>query len=235
MKTIRKTLTFLFVASLTLLSCSDDDDSNYTCNELPTKVVEVVNPTTGKIWMDRNLGASRAATSMTDELAYGDLYQWGRRADGHQCRNSNTITTLSSTAQPDHGDFIIETVENDYNWGDPQNFDLWQGVNGINNPCPTGFRLPTIAELKAELFSWSSEDSAGAFASPLKFTMSGTRSVSGRILNGTPGESKNNYWSSTLNNGKYPRQLAIAVNSESTRYGPATGTFNGNAIRCIKN
>lgn len=42
-----------------------------------TVIMEVTNPVTGKIWMDRNLGATRAATSSTDALAYGDLYQWG--------------------------------------------------------------------------------------------------------------------------------------------------------------
>ena len=42
----------------------------------------VTNPITGRTWMDRNLGASQVATSYTDELAYGDLYQWGRLSDG---------------------------------------------------------------------------------------------------------------------------------------------------------
>jgi len=36
-----------------------------------TAVVEVTNPVTGKIWMDRNLGAERVATSSTD--AEGEL------------------------------------------------------------------------------------------------------------------------------------------------------------------
>ncbi len=39
---------------------------------------DVYNPATGKIWMDRNLGASRVAQSSIDEEAYGYLYQWGR-------------------------------------------------------------------------------------------------------------------------------------------------------------
>jgi hypothetical protein len=65
-----------------------------------TAVVDVVNPATGVTWMDRNLGASRAATSSTDADAYGDLYQWGRAADGHQKRTSSTRTTLSSSDQP---------------------------------------------------------------------------------------------------------------------------------------
>lgn len=32
-----------------------------------TEIVDVTNPATGQTWMDRNLGASRAATSPTDE------------------------------------------------------------------------------------------------------------------------------------------------------------------------
>ncbi len=62
----------------------------------PTDIVDVTNPTTGKTWMDRNLGASQAATSSNDAASYGDLYQWGRRADGHQCRTSATTVILSS-------------------------------------------------------------------------------------------------------------------------------------------
>ena len=38
-----------------------------------TTVVDVTNPTTGRIWMDRNLGATQVATSSTNANAYGDL------------------------------------------------------------------------------------------------------------------------------------------------------------------
>jgi hypothetical protein len=65
----------------------------------PTAIVDVTNPTTGKTWMDRNLGATQVATSSTDAAAYGDLYQWGRGNDGHQCRTSSTTTELSATDQ----------------------------------------------------------------------------------------------------------------------------------------
>lgn len=64
-----------------------------------TAVVDVTNPATGRTWMDRNLGASRAATSPTDAQALGDLYQWGRSADGHQKKNSPTTTHQSSSEQ----------------------------------------------------------------------------------------------------------------------------------------
>jgi hypothetical protein len=124
----------------------------------------VTNPATGKTWMDRNLGASQVATSSTDANAYGDLYQWGRGSDGHQCRNSPNTSTLSSTDQPGHGSFIFSPSD----WRSPQNGNLWQGLSGINNPCPSGYRLPTEAELNSERLSWISNNAAGAFASPLK-------------------------------------------------------------------
>jgi hypothetical protein len=67
----------------------------------------VVTSAGGSIWMDRNLGATQVATSSTDALAYGNLFQWGRGADGHQVRTSGTTTTLSSADQPGNSNFIL--------------------------------------------------------------------------------------------------------------------------------
>ncbi len=83
--------------------------------------------------MDRNLGAARVATSSTDASSYGDLYQWGRLTDGHQLRNSDVTTVLSTSDAPGHANFIIN-APTPFDWRSPQNDNLWQGVNGINNP-----------------------------------------------------------------------------------------------------
>jgi uncharacterized protein (TIGR02145 family) len=189
--------------------------------------VDVTNPATGKIWMDRNLGATQAATSSTDVNAYGDLYQWGRRSDGHQCRNSATTTTLSSTDQPAHGDFITINSGN-YDWRSPQNTNLWQGVNGINNPCPSGYRLPTDAELDAERSSWNQNNSAGAFASPLKLPMAGYRDLSSGSLAivGTYGA----YWSSTVNGTSSNLLDFNSSNAYMANYYRADGV----SVRCLK-
>ena len=114
------------------------------CNT-PTAIVDVVS-VTGKTWMDRNLGASQVAASSSDVDSYGDLYQWGRFSDGHQCRSSAITTTLSAGDQPGHGDFIV-SASSPKDWRTGQNDNLWQGVNGINNPCPNGYRVPTYANL----------------------------------------------------------------------------------------
>jgi hypothetical protein len=152
------------------------------CNGVQTAVVDVTNPITGKTWMDRNLGASRAATSISDTLAYGDLYQWGRGADGHQCRNSVTTTTLSTADQPGHGKFILAPTSPN-NWRSIQNDNLWQGLNGVNNPCPSAYRLPTHLELDAERMSWSQNNQMGAFGSSLKLSAAGYRAyTNGTVL-----------------------------------------------------
>jgi uncharacterized protein (TIGR02145 family) len=193
-----------------------------------TTVVDVTNPTTGKTWMDRNLGATQVATSSTDVNSYGDLYQWGRRADGHQCRTSSTTATLSSIDQPAHGDFII-APNAPYDWRSPQNVNLWQGVNGVNNPCPSTYRLPTDAELTAEHQSWGQQNSAGAFSSPLKLTMAGYRDGNGSGSLYDVG-SGGHYWNSTVS-GTYSPNLGFFGSSAYMGNG---GRGDGITVRCIK-
>ncbi len=191
----------------------------------PTAIVDVHNPLTGKIWMNRNLGAFQVAASSTDTSSYGDLFQWGRFADGHQCRTSATTTTLSSTDQPGNGNFILATGSpND--WRSPQNTNLWQGANGVNNPCPTGYRLPTDAEFDAERLGWGSNDAAGAFSSPLKLTVTGYRDYSNGSLSAV--NVFGNYWSSTIH-GTSSRGLSFSLNALSVIETRASGY----AIRCI--
>ncbi|MCX6251814.1 MAG: hypothetical protein NTX61_13810 [Bacteroidetes bacterium] len=168
---------------------------------------EVANQKTLKVWLDRNLGATRVAQSSTDYLAYGSLYQWGRLNDSHQCISwtgpnsgtpvNGTTTTKSSKDNPGNNKFI-KSLTNPFDWRVPQNNNLWQGASGINNPCPAGFRIPTNAEFIAEVASWSSANIAGAFASPLKWTMAGYRDFPDGALYiaGYAG----GYWSSTIAN-----------------------------------
>jgi len=203
-----------------------------------TEVVDVTNPVTGRTWMDRNLGASRPATDSDDPDAYGDLYQWGRAADGHQVVTWTSSTdgdvtpktsTLSITDTPGHGMFI-EASADPHDWRSSENFDLWQGVNGINNPCPLGYRLPTEAELDAERASWDTNSSAGAFDSPLKLPVAGQRNYgNGEVYSaGDTGS----YWSSTVHNSQSRLLLfdSGAGASITTR-----NRAHGSSVRCIKN
>ena len=186
----------------------------------------VFNPTTGKIWMDRNLGATQVATSSTDAAAYGDLYQWGRGADGHQIRTPLSATTTGQTSFSSPGPNFFKGSSNWYTGTDPDN--LWQGVSGVNNPCPTGYRIPTEAEWVAEHTSWTSQDQYGAFASPLKLPLAGYRYYSDGSLygDGTSGR----YWSSTVSStgARY-----LYFNSSNALLN-AFSRANGLSVRCLK-
>jgi uncharacterized protein (TIGR02145 family) len=193
---------------------------------------EVFNPKTGKIWMDKNLGASQVATSSTDADAYGDLYQWGRAADGHESRTSTTTSTNATSAVPNDGNawdgLFITEGSSPYDWLTPQDDNLWQGVSGTNNPCPSGYRLPTEAEWEAERQSWSSNDAAGAFASPLKLPVAGFRNRSSGSL-GNVGSS-GFYWSSTVD-GTDAGFLDF-VSSSAGMYSRSRAF--GKSVRCLK-
>ena len=208
------TLTRTVAASVIIAYCSGTGNN-------PTPVVEITSGT-GKVWMDRNLGASQVATSSTDASAYGDLYQWGRGNDGHQCRNSSTTSTLSTTNQPGHGLFILNLF--DWMHQSFENNNLWQGVNGINNPCPSGFRVPTEAEWIAERTNWGGGTTPAAFfSSILKLTVGGVRVDNGAIILTTG----NYYWSSTVNVHGDPISIEQTFQPRSES--------NGQSVRCIKN
>jgi uncharacterized protein (TIGR02145 family) len=199
------------------------------CASGPTVVVEVTNPSTGAVWMDRNLGASQAATSSTDANSYGDLYQWGRGKDGHQCRTSGTTATQSSTDQPGHDLFIIDGSAAPYDWRNPQNDNLWQGVNGINNPCPTGFRIPTSIEFSQELTTWSSLDATGAVLSNLKLPLAGYRVPNSGNIFATGSSAW--YWSTSINS-IYVNVLYFSIANANINTGFDRGY--GVPVRCIK-
>jgi hypothetical protein len=153
------------------------------------------------------------------------LYQWGRLKDGHQCRTSSTTATTSTTDVPGNATFITSGG----NWRTTQNDNLWQGVSGVNNPCPSGYRLPTETEADAERASWSTQNLAGAFASPLKFPSAGLRNgPNGLVSNGG---SDGLYWSSTVS-GTDSRDFGF--DSGATGFN-THNRARGHSIRCIKN
>ena len=177
-------------------------------------------------WLDRNLGASQVATSKTDSDSYGHLYQWGRLTDGHQIRTSGTTETLSTTDEPGHGDFILSSGD----WRDPQNNNLWQGVDGINNPVPPGWRLPTEAEWATERGSWNTQNPDGAFGSPLKLPMAGRRLRDTGALADVA--DRGLYWSATVS-GDFAR--ASGFRQANNDAGESSWwRAQGNSVRCVR-
>ena len=211
-------------------------DVTFTYNGDSVTYGVVGNNTTGECWLDRNLGATRVALSSTDSQAYGDLFQWGRPADGHQLINRTTGLPVNGTqtpavanVAPGTNTFIIPSADwSSIDANGATRSANW-GVSGSSNSCPTGFRVPTETELNAERTSWSSNNPAGAFASPLKLPVPGYRSGSNGSLGGVG--SYGFYWSSTVNSAM-SRILYFESGSAGMFSDNRAGGFT---VRCIKN
>lgn len=180
----------------------------------------------GHQWLDRNLGATQVATSKTDATAYGWRYQWGRYCDGHQVTSSATTSTLSDTDTPGHGNYILTSED----WRSTANNNLWQGLSGINNPCPANFRLPTSEELLAVFTAEGIGNADQAFNSTLKFTVGGSRRRN-------TGEYeyyalRGYYWTSTVSSN---RSSCVYFTETTLSTLPDYYRGSGMCIRCIKN
>ena len=122
-------------------------------------------------WATRNLGEGGKFVEKPEH--YGALYQWGRKADGHESRTNNSSkyptndhsseagvvsgTALDANGQvrvdhPAYGRFIKQNAQ-PFDWRSPQDDALWNAgtetdpIKTANDPCPCGWRLPTQTEL----------------------------------------------------------------------------------------
>lgn len=187
----------------------------------------ITSPVTGKIWMDRNLGASRACISLTDTQCYGDYFQWGRANDGHQKKETSTTITISPTVAVSDDKFILSTISDAYDWtsGDTTGAtrtSSWQKTDG-SSICPTGFRVPTSTELEAENI-----DSISKAFNNLKFPIAGYRDHEDGVIRG---DGKfGGVWSSSTN-GDNSMYLYFSNDTQDWNY---QSRARGRSVRCIK-
>ena len=209
----------------------------------------VVSPYTGKIWMLYNLGASnlpRYPSPNPDYDSYGYLYQWGRGNDGHSWIMNNvdfSSTTGKDIFHPSYdysgADYEKFRATGTVNWLSPDRDDLWQGTNGLNNPCPSGFRVPSSAEFFAETKNFSAQNITGAYNSFLKLPAVGWRNNFGSI-NGSGAYANHDagkYWTSTIaSGGGQIASFSVSLNITGTSLSTSQNRERayGMAVRCIK-
>ena len=193
----------------------------------------VVSPYTGKVWLDRNMGASRVCTGYNDTQCYGDYYQWGRYADGHEDNNSNLTTILATDVSIlGNGLFIASSTD----WASTDGNGSIRSVNWSKSDgtsvCPTGFRVPSVLELSEELFNIGSAEISNrddAFASFLKLPSTGSRYGGNMDSVGSWGY----IWSSSVY--EYDTSVSYSVNFDATgAYRQGSERAGGMPVRCIK-
>ena len=180
------------------------------------------------------------ATMATDTQAYGDYYQWGRLYDGHQA-SSSASTFATSTGDVPGNSLFIKNATTTFDWRNPKNDLLWQGVSGINNPCPSGFRLPTSTEwvyytYKAGITDINGSnrtcgsDCLNAFANTkLKLPVAGYRGNSSAAL-GSQG-SNGYYWSSSPGSAS---AYDLYFDASSVSLAGSDSRAYGFSVRCVE-
>ena len=193
----------------------------------------VTSPDTGKVWLDRNLGARQVCTSSTDEACYGDLYQWGRAKDGHESRTSGNKAILATTITPATSMFINSKSPWDWTSIDSSGasrIDAWAN-GGANDICPAGFSVPTEAELAADTISANITGNASAFSSFLRIPVAGYRDRENGSVSSV--RSSAYLWSRSAN-GVNGRGLNITVSIADFNSNNSNSRALGFSVRCIR-
>jgi len=197
----------------------------------------VISPYTGLGWLDRNLGAAQVCTLSTDTACYGDYYQWGRSADGHEASNSGLTSTASTTISTGHSLFITAFARYPADWLSygvdvdlTQRQSNWAKTDGTS-VCPAGFRVPTLTELLTETVDNGVTNDITAFASFLKIPSSGLRSASNGNLSTVSGFV--NIWSNSKDATSISSPSYLSIDTSSA-FGFSGDAASGKSVRCKK-
>jgi len=243
-------MAILFISQIFLLSCGNIKDTGTDSPETNTtdsssesiEIIHngttydfVISPYTGKVWLDRNLGAARVCEVYDDVACYGDYYQWGRNYDGHQDEMSETSGTQAVSLDNTSKDFIVSKHNFDYDWAygiDIQGIkrnENWSKIDG-SSICPAGYRVPSINELEAELIHDDVNSSSSVYKNFLKLPLAGYREYEQGLVvnNGEYGA----VWANNISNS--PQYTAfLSFGNQSVRSGYDHRAF-GFSVRCIK-
>jgi uncharacterized protein (TIGR02145 family) len=135
---------------------------------------------------------------------------------------------LSTSDNPGHKSFIAPAAD-PHDWRSDNNNTRWQSASSATNPCPYGFRVPTEAEMKAEMDAYKIINGSSNLASYHKFPFAGFRAAD----TGTPSNEGvgGYYWTSTITN-TYARYYYLDNNQVNAYSGRRSIGF---PVRCIKN
>ncbi|CAI9429809.1 Fibrobacter succinogenes major paralogous domain [Candidatus Ornithobacterium hominis] len=210
-----------------------------------------------RTWLNLNLGAAYAdinnpdfdptvnkvnktgETIHRDKNLYGSLYQWQRASDGHEFRDSETTPKLADTwtdTGEAAGKFITIGNNNDFNWvengkgASDSDLELWR-AGRVNNPCPSGFHVPTLEEWQQLINAVRSNNQMYTQNKLPNLAVAGYRSYNRNGLLDEVG-TEGHCWSSSVSNSNRAYHVSslsghITMNDSDRAIGLS--------VRCIKN
>ncbi len=194
----------------------------------------------GKTWLDRDLGSPKVCTNYMDSTCYGNLYQWGRGADGHQKRNSTAKSTnpdifpysspFYETSSSGQFDWLSTTGGNEETSGFITERQASWSSSTINSVCPTGWYVPSKSELTALASAEGIVGSATAFSSPLHFALSGSRSAGASLEHANV---EGFIWS-TDTSGKTNNTAEAFTYTDAGTLWSSAYRATGYSVRCLK-
>ena len=181
----------------------------------------------GYWWAPVNCGAKRIPTSGSDTNGQGNLYQWGRKDETNLGSSTSSSGPISNTT-PNNNIFYLGPTS-PWDWLTPQNSTLWNGSSkGSNDPCPTGWRVPTTSELgslgTASISNQLVKISCDSNCPQLIFPAFGYRTRTNGTMTDT--ETAYSYSSNTTGMRAYAYKIGNAIDE--------TARTNAYPIRCIK-
>ncbi len=190
-------------------------------------------------WAPVNYGATRVAQANDGKdmkvAGTGNLYQWGR----YEPTNHGTPVYSGpiSNTRPGNNYFYTGVSDTRWSWLSSDINTLWNGSSkGTNDPCPPGYRVPTIDEFMSIGNATEWDGSGGLYKvnaesgyPQLILPAAGYRpDTSGSTTDlGTKGY----YWSSSApSSGYVPFGIVRSTTLERT----SNGRAYANSVRCIK-
>ena len=202
-----------------------------------------------KIFMCHNLGANTSADPFVPSWELiGNYYQWGRNPSCFGRDGVDDANPCSSPVYGASGPWGTTTANDNAGtipgWSTTAAADgSWsEGSKTANDPCPAGFRVPTLTQLTALtnntlnprtlVGTWTS--STTNYRSGYKFGTSLLLSAAGARTSSTGGQNNRGiiggYWSTTMDTSTFAKHLFFGNTSVSVA---TSSRNNALPVRCI--
>lgn len=183
-------------------------------------------PLTGKWWAPVDVGANEI-------MARSHYYQWGARGDYYLYPGCKVVNGYCPGTACKPQEYLTGTGNptGTENWTSASNRDdLWQ--NGFQDPCPDGYRVPTIDELKLLAFKTTTVNTHAEIQSErtliIYLPFCGYLQGSSNLIDD---KKVAVFWTSTSVGNKAQRIYFNINNQQSWNADPKTSAFN---LRCVR-